>query len=105
MSEELTGKRISRRELVSTGIAGGLLLSSGPRALAALTTATAVKGGTLRVGLLSAGSSETLDIRKPYNFPDFIRLFNLLDPLFFQVPHGLVSPGLATEAHPSKNFT
>jgi peptide/nickel transport system substrate-binding protein len=64
-----------------------------------------VKGGTLRVGLLSAGSAETLDVRKPFNFPDFIRLFNLLDPLFFQGPHGLVSPGLATEAHANSDFT
>src|SRR4051794_39725519 len=94
---------LSRRELMKAGLAGasllstaGLLaacgggdsssaggtsLSSGPS-----TSGTPVQGGSLRVGLLSAGSSETLDVRTPFNFPDFIRLFQLLDPLFYQDP-------------------
>ena len=46
-----------------------------------------------------------LTCEQTFNFPDFIRVFNLLDPLFFQGPHGIMSPGLATEAHPNKDFT
>ena len=109
MTDEANGRRISRGEFVKTGLAGAALLSTpslfAPQALASLAGGAAVKGGTLRVGLLSAGSSETLDVRTTFNFPDFIRVFNLLDPLFFQGPHGIVSPGLATEAHPNKDFT
>ena len=110
---------LNRRDLVKTGFAGAVVMSSasflaacgssssgGPAQLSTGPSGgTPVRGGTLRIGLLSAGSSETLDVRKPFNFPDFIRIFQLLDPLFFQGPHGLMSPGLATEAHPNKDFT
>jgi peptide/nickel transport system substrate-binding protein len=110
---------LNRRDLVKTGFAGAVVMSSASflaacgssssGGAAQLSTGpsggTPVRGGTLRVGLLSAGSSETLDVRKPFNFPDFIRIFQLLDPLFFQGPHGLMSPGLATEAHPNTDFT
>ncbi|HEX4465671.1 MAG TPA: ABC transporter substrate-binding protein, partial [Solirubrobacteraceae bacterium] len=81
------------------GAANSISLSAGPQG------GTPTTGGTLRIGLLSAGSSETLDVRKPFNFPDFIRIFQLLDPLFFQGPHGSMSPGLATEAHANSDFT
>ncbi len=120
ITDEPSGEGITRREFVRAGVAGVALLSSA-EFLAAYGSSSAfakgvqtstgpaggkpVKGGTLRIGLLSAGSAETLDVRKPFNFPDFIRLFNLLDPLFIQGPHGLVSPGLATEAHANKDFT
>ena len=108
MTDEPGGAGIRRREFVKVGLAGAALLSSadflaacgssssspsGAQTSTGPSGGTPVKGGTLRVGLLSAGSAETLDVRKPFNFPDFIRLFNLLDPLFFQGPHGLVSPG------------
>jgi peptide/nickel transport system substrate-binding protein len=73
--------------------------STGPAA------GTAVKGGTLRVGLVSAGSAETIDVRKALNFPDYVRLFNLLDPLFFAAAGGLVTPGLCQAAHPNKDAT
>jgi peptide/nickel transport system substrate-binding protein len=110
---------LNRRDLVKTGFAGAVVMSSagflaacgssssgGPAQLSTGPSGgTPVRGGTLRVGLLSAGSSETLDVRKPFNFPDFIRIFQLLDPLFYQGPHGIMSPGLATEAHPNKDFT
>jgi peptide/nickel transport system substrate-binding protein len=65
----------------------------------------AVKGGTLRIGLVSAGSAETIDVRKALNFPDYIRLFNLLDPLFFAAAGGLVKYGLVEEAHSNKDST
>jgi peptide/nickel transport system substrate-binding protein len=110
----------SRRDLLKTGMVGtmavsasGLLAACGSSSSSGSSSqlstgpsgGSPVRGGTLRVGLLSAGSSETLDVRTPFNFPDFIRIFQLLDPLFFQEAHGLMSPGLATEAHPNKDFT
>jgi peptide/nickel transport system substrate-binding protein len=66
---------------------------------------TPVKGGTLRIGLVSAGSAETIDVRKALNFPDYVRLFNLLDPLFFAAAGGLVKPGLVEEATSNKDAT
>ena len=57
------------------------------------------------MGLVSAGSAETIDVRKALNFPDYVRLFNLLDPLFFAAPGGLVTPGLCQAAHPNKDAT
>jgi peptide/nickel transport system substrate-binding protein len=112
MADEPNGQRIDRRQFVKSGLVGAALISAAPgktllgsRTLEGLVRGAPARGGTLRVGLLSAGNSETLDIRKPFNFPDFIRLFNLLDPLFFQGPHGIMSPGLATEAHSNKDFT
>ena len=112
---------LSRRDLMRAGVAGASLMStagflaacggddSSSSTAAALSTGPSggspTRGGTLRVGVLSAGSSETLDVRTPFNFPDFIRIFQLLDPLFFQERHGTMSPGLATEAHPNSDFT
>ena len=115
------GGGLSRRDLLKGGFAGVAALSgasllaacggsSSPTAsAAALSTGpsggTPVPGGTLRVGLLSLGSSESLNILNPGPIPDYIRLFQLLDPLFFQGPHGLMSPGLATEASANSDFT
>ena len=110
----------NRRDLVKAGFAGAVVMSSasflaacgsgsssgaGSQLSTGPSGGTPVRGGTLRVGLISAGNSETLDVRTPFNFPDFIRIFQLLDPLFFQGAHGVMSPGLATEAHPNKDFT
>ncbi len=125
MTYELNGDmrwELSRRELIRAGFAGATMLSasgllaacggggSSGTSASALSAGPeaggkAVLGGTLRVGLLSAGSSETLDVRTPFNFPDFIRIFQLLDPLFFQNPGGKMSPGLATEAQANGDFT
>ena len=101
---------------VRSGLSSAALLAAcgGTHAATAGTTSTtstgptggaAVKGGTLRVGLVSAGSAETIDVRKALNFPDYVRLFNLLDPLFFAAPGGLVTPGLCQAAHPNKDAT
>ena len=119
---QIASSGFSRRDLLKTGFAGTLALS-GAGLLAACGSSSSVSGastsaysvgpaggipvsgGTLRVGILSAGSSETLDVRKASPFPDFIRIFQLLDPLFFQGPHGVMSPGLATQAIPNSDFT
>jgi peptide/nickel transport system substrate-binding protein len=63
-----------------------------------------VKGGTLTVGILSAGNAETVDPRKAIQITDYSRTDNLFDPLFFQVAGG-VAPGLATSAEPNHNAT
>jgi len=118
-NRETNWREFNRRDLVKAGFAGAVVMSSasflaacggssgggGAQLSTGPSGGTPVRGGTLRVGLISAGSSETLDVRKPFNFPDFIRIFQLLDPLFFQGPHGVMSPGLATEAHPNTDFT
>src|ERR1700730_14788043 len=97
MTNDVGDGHVSRRDFLHGGAVGALGLSSaallaacgGTSATTAANTATGpaggapVRGGTLRVGLVSAGSAETIDIRKALNFPDYVRLFNLLDPLFF----------------------
>jgi peptide/nickel transport system substrate-binding protein len=122
MTDVSGGHGFSRRDFLHGGAMGALGLSgaallaacgatSSAGAGASSTTSTgpaggtAVKGGTLRVGLVSAGSAETIDVRKALNFPDYVRLFNLLDPLFFAAPGGLVTPGLCQAAHPNKDAT
>src|SRR5579862_615526 len=110
---------VSRRDFLHGGAVGVVGLSSAALLAACGSSGTAATGktstgpaggtarhgGTLRVGLVSAGSAETMDIRKALNFPDYVRLFNVLDPLFFAAPGGLVAPGLAEEAHPNKDAT
>src|SRR5258708_3451744 len=69
---------------------------------------TPVKGGTLRVGLVTNGNAETLDVQKAINTPDYCRTDSLFDPLFFQAPSGTpggVYPGLAAAAAPNPDAT
>lgn len=78
-------------------------LSSGPKP-----GGNPVKGGTLRVGLVTNGNAETVDVRHAINTPDYCRTDSLFDPLFFQAPGGTpggVYPGLATSAEPNANAT
>jgi peptide/nickel transport system substrate-binding protein len=112
-------RALSRRDLLRHGAEGAALLSSGaflaacggsskstPTATPAAqtTAATPKRGGTLRVGVVTNGNAETLDVRKAINTPDYLRTDNLYDPLFFQVVGG-VAPGLATAAEPNKDGT
>jgi peptide/nickel transport system substrate-binding protein len=62
---------------------------------------TPVRGGTLTAGMVTAGSAETIDTRKLLNFPDLVRSYNLLDPMFFAAPGGGVAPGLVVDASSS----
>ena len=64
---------------------------------------TPVRGGTLTAGMVTAGSAETIDVRKLLNFPDLVRSYNLLDPMFFATPGGGVAPGLVLEWSSSKD--
>ena len=111
---------VSRRDLLRYGARGaallagsGLLAACGGSSLSSVGAGAVsgpsaggspIRGGTLRIGVLSAGASETVDVRKAVNTPDFARVFNLYDPLFQQVPGG-VAPGLATSAESSRNAT
>jgi peptide/nickel transport system substrate-binding protein len=65
---------------------------------------SAVRGGTLTVGVPSNGSSETVDVRKAIVTPDAIRVQAIYDPLFFVVPGG-TAPGLAESAEPNADAT
>jgi peptide/nickel transport system substrate-binding protein len=105
---------LSRRDLLRHGAGGAALLSAGGLLAAcggssktgaspAQTSTAAIKrGGTLRVGVVTNGNAETLDVRKAINTPDYLRTDNLYDPLFTQVVGG-VAPGLATSAEPNKD--
>jgi len=105
---------LSRRDLLKQGATGAVAVSagsllascggssSGPKAVGtgASTAGTPKRGGTLRVGVVTNGNAETIDVRKAINTPDYLRTDNLYDPLFFQVVGG-VEPGLATAAEPN----
>ena len=71
-------------------------LSDGPQS-----AGTPVRGGTLRVGVITAGASETIDPMTALNMPDFVRTLNLFDLMFKQEPYGKVSPGLIERAEPN----
>jgi peptide/nickel transport system substrate-binding protein len=106
---------LSRRDLLKHGATGAAALSvgsllaacggtssSGSASTGQAASATPKRGGTLRVGVVTNGNAETIDVRKAINTPDYLRTDNLYDPLFFQVVGG-VEPGLATAAEPNKD--
>jgi peptide/nickel transport system substrate-binding protein len=116
MGEE-SKNTISRREFLERGARGALvattagwLVSHGSlgTVLSPLETVPTVKrGGTLTVGMITGGSSETLDPAFASAYVDFGRSFNLFDRLFELgvVPTLGAVPGLATAAEPNKDAT
>lgn len=66
---------------------------------------TPVKGGTLRVGIVTGGTSETLSILTSFAQPDILRIYSLYDPMFVPGPAGSVLPGLIEEAVPNATAT
>ena len=66
---------------------------------------TPVHGGSLRIGLVTAGNEETLNVPLTTTLPDIVRAQNLFDPLFFVGDHGAVRPGLCTQAIPNSDAT
>lgn len=120
---------LSRRSLLAGGTLGLAALTAGPLLAACGGSAakgggtgtsipplspgpksggTPVKGGTLRVGLVTNGNAETVDVQHAINTPDYCRTDSLFDPLFFQAPGGTpggVYPGLATSAEPNADAT
>jgi peptide/nickel transport system substrate-binding protein len=108
---------ISRRRLLTSGAVGGgglLLATAGLLTPPAVARAgnipnptlysfgppdggTPKKGGTLKLGMVTSGASETVDVRKVTVNVDIIRCSALYDGLCFVGPvGGSVVPGLAT---------
>jgi peptide/nickel transport system substrate-binding protein len=102
---------ISRRQVLQRGAQGALLATTaGWLAGCGSSGSSAVKaktGGTLTVGMISGGSSETLDPGYASSYTDFARSYNLFDRLFelgVEPDIGAV-PGLATAAEPNQDAT
>lgn len=64
-----------------------------------------VRGGTLRVGVVSNGEAETISPLTAIAYPDIIRVYNLYDPLFFPAPGGKVTGALVESAEPNADAT
>ena len=75
-------------------------LSGGPS-----TKGMPVRGGTLRIGVITTGQSETIDPMAALNIPDYIRTLNLFDLMFKQEAFGEISPGLIESAEPNTDAT
>jgi peptide/nickel transport system substrate-binding protein len=129
MGAHVQDSGLNRRDLLKKGAAGAIALAGAPilaacggptsksngssASIPALTPGppsggTPVRGGTLRIGLVTNGNAENVDVRKAINTPDYCRTDSLFDPLFFQAPGGTpggVYPGLAVAAEPNANAT
>jgi peptide/nickel transport system substrate-binding protein len=110
----LLQRGVSRRDVLKTGLAGAAAVS-GVSVLAACGSASKsdpaagapskpVRGGTFVVGMLTAGTGESLSVWQSFDQPGTARLLNLYDPLFEIGPKGL-RPGLAESAEPNADAT
>jgi peptide/nickel transport system substrate-binding protein len=77
----------------SSAAADPLAFSGGPS-----TEGTPVTGGSLTVGLLTMGKSETMSPPATLNLPDFARVLNLYDCMWSQAAGGLATPALVESA-------
>lgn len=66
---------------------------------------TPVRGGTLRVGVVTAGDAETISVFTGVSTPDIIRIYALHDPMFFPAEGGKVTGGLVEKAVPNASAT
>lgn len=66
---------------------------------------TPVRGGTLRVGVVSNGAAETLSPLTAIAYPDIMRIYNLYDPLYFPTPGGKVKGALVESGEPNADAT
>ncbi len=128
MSAFAQGGDLSRRDLLKKGAVGAAAIAGAPILTACGSSAKSgglrhsipplnpgppsggapARGGTLRVGLLTNGNAETVDVQKAINTPDYCRTDSLYDPLFFQAPSGTpggVRPGLAVAAESNADAT
>ena len=109
-AEEL---RLTRRQVIARGAQGALSLSAigtlaaGAAAdVARAASETPVRGGTLKVGMITAGVSETVNPAKSVNVSDLLRIAQLYDPLFTVGPDvKTLVPRLALSAEPNKAAT
>jgi peptide/nickel transport system substrate-binding protein len=110
MSRQFSRREMLRFSAVAAG--GAAALGSGALSLTGCSTnrpltspasfsagppagGTPRRGGTLRVGMISGGNGETLDLRKITTAGDISRSSALYDPLWFVGEYGAVIPGLA----------
>jgi peptide/nickel transport system substrate-binding protein len=77
----------------TSAAADPLAFSGGPS-----TEGTPVAGGSLEVGLLTMGKSETLSPLATLNLPDFARVLNLYDCMWSQAAGGQATPALVESA-------
>lgn len=124
----MTEKRhsVTRREMIKAGAGGalglygaGILAGCGSGSGSTTSSAggsspsaessgppqggTPKRGGALRVGVVTGGSSETVSPLAAIVPPDLIRVQAIFDPLFIAGNFGAVKPGLVTEAHPNRD--
>jgi peptide/nickel transport system substrate-binding protein len=105
--------RFTRRKLLVRGAEGALALSAvgtlAARAaedVARAASEAPVRGGTLRVGMITAGVSETVNPARSVNVSDLLRIAQLYDPLFTVGPDvKTLVPRLALSAEPNKTAT
>jgi peptide/nickel transport system substrate-binding protein len=120
-----SGSHLTRRQLMTYGgqglalVGAGSLLAAcgssssggGTAAGGSSTIASAgkpVKGGKLNVGMISAGSAETVDPGIAITYGDILRVYQLYDFLFQPGPGNefhVLEPRLATSAEPNKDAT
>jgi peptide/nickel transport system substrate-binding protein len=114
---------VTRRRFIRAGAQGALVLGgagllnacggsssggAGSSSASATTSSGAggARGGTLTVGMITAGSAETLNPAKSVNNPDLLRIAQLYDNLFTVGPDvETLVPALALSAHPNGDAT
>ena len=106
---------ISRRRLLALGaqgaaaVGGGALIAAcgGGKTTAtdAAKSGTPKRGGTITLGMITGGSSETVVPALAINNPDLVRVPQLFDPLFRVGEDVRLVPMLATEATPNSDAT
>ena len=77
-------------------VANSTALSAGPSA-----SGTPQKGGVLTVGMIGAGSAESINVASSFQNVDQARILNLYDLMFNLGPGGTTTPGLIEQATPN----
>ncbi|MFN2630026.1 MAG: ABC transporter substrate-binding protein [Gaiellaceae bacterium] len=100
--------RLTRRRLIESAAAAGIVLGSAgslgaARAASAAIAATPKRGGTLRIGMVGGGQSETLDPNLAVSTIDTCRMLTLYDLLVHATPDLSIEMRLATSFEPNKN--
>jgi peptide/nickel transport system substrate-binding protein len=122
-SESDRERGLTRRRLLELGAQGAVALggaalldacgsassNSSGTGIAATSAAapggTPVRGGTFTVGLMTGGSSETVNPALASYFPDICRVYALYDGLYEPGPNLKMVPMLAVAAEPNKDAT
>ncbi len=108
MASGLDSTTLTRKRLLQRAAAAGIVLGSsgafGADAWAAA-SATPKRGGTLRIGMVGGGQSETLDPNLAVSTIDTCRMLTLYDLLVHAKPDLSLEMRLATEFLPNKKAT